>query len=133
VSRQCRNVRSLPLVDAELSATLRASFHQACSLLIDVCCSSYLCEAWYNNDMMKLYKDTKITQERNETYLLNSIPPYASVLSSWCTSSLTRVRQVSHTCDRYLAHVCEKLRIRTKREFCSYVQTHLSWWKDWKI
>jgi hypothetical protein len=57
---------------------------------------------------MKLYKDTKITQERNETYLLNSIPPYAHqsvrldvyLLSHVCDKSLTRVIDISHTCER---------------------------------
>jgi hypothetical protein len=47
------------------------------------------------------------------------LPLYSSIFPLLCVSSLTRVRDLSHTCGEHLAHVCDKFFIRTKREFMS--------------
>jgi hypothetical protein len=42
---------------------------------------------------------------------------YYSIFSSLCVCSLTRVREVSHTCGELVAHVCDMFFIRTQREY----------------
>jgi hypothetical protein len=46
-----------------------------------------------------------------------SLGLYKTVCSSLCVPSLTRVIDVSHTCERLVAHVCDKMYVRTNRLF----------------